>query len=318
MNLLEEIGLAKTVGLAGHVRPDGDCAGSCLAMYRYLKHTLDKDTIVHVYLEEIPDKLKITEDTVFVRHANEENIAYDVFISLDSGSSDRLGFAEQYFNEAKKTINIDHHISNTNFGMVNYVIPDASSTCEVLWDLFEKDKIDFEIAKALYMGIIHDTGVFKHSNTTRKTMEVAGQLVAMGIPFSEMIDDTFYRKTYHQNQILGRCLLESLLLLDGKCIISCVSRRMLEFYDATSSDLDGIIDQLRITQGVEVALFIHESGVRECKVSMRSNGLVDVRKIAVYFGGGGHTLAAGCTMHGTLHDVINNLTPHIEYQLNHN
>lgn len=315
MNLLEEIGLAKSIGIAGHVRPDGDCAGACLAMYRYLKTVLAETTVIDLYLEEIPAKLRISEDVSQVKQVNNENIRYDVFISLDSGSLDRLGFAQDYFNAATKTINIDHHISNTMFGNVNHVIADASSTCEVLWDLFEEDRIDFDMAKSLYMGIIHDTGVFKHSNTTKKTMETAGKLIAKGIPFSEMIDETFYRKNYHQNQILGRCLLESILLLDGKCIVSFISRKMLEFYESVSADLDGIIDQLRITQGVEAALLIYETDIREYKVSMRSNGIVDVRKIAVYFGGGGHAMAAGCTMHGTFHDVINNLTPHIDHQL---
>ncbi|MDF2800517.1 MAG: phosphoesterase RecJ domain protein [Anaerocolumna sp.] len=315
MNLLGEIGLVKTIGIAGHVRPDGDCAGSCLAMYRYLKNVMSEDTVIDLYLEEIPQKLQISEDVLQVKQRNETNTQYEVFISLDCGSIDRLGFSQNYFNTAKKTINIDHHISNTNFGDINYVIADSSSTCEILFDLFQEDKIDIEIAKPLYMGIIHDTGVFKHQNTTKKTMETAGKLIAKGIPFSDMIDETFYRKNYHQNQILGRCLLESMLMLEGKCIVSFISQKMLEFYESVSADLDGVIDQLRITQGVEVALLIYECDMREYKVSMRSNGIVDVRKIAVYFGGGGHAMAAGCTMHGTFHDVINNLAPHIDHQL---
>lgn len=318
MNLLGEIGSAKSVGLAGHVRPDGDCAGSCLAMYRYLRNVMPEDTVIDLYLEEIPLKLRISEDVFQVKQRNEDNTLYDVFISLDCGSMDRLGFAQDFFSTAKKTINIDHHISNTNFGDVNHVIADSSSTCEVLFDLFQEECIDINIAKSLYMGIIHDTGVFKHSNTTQKTMEIAGKLISKGVPFSEMIDETFYRKSYHQNQILGRCLLESILMLEGKCIVSFISRKMLEFYESASADLDGIIDQLRITQGVEVALLIYECDTREYKVSMRSNGTVDVRKIAVYFGGGGHAMAAGCTMHGTFHDVINNLTPHIDHQLKNN
>lgn len=315
MNLLGEIGPAKSVGLAGHVRPDGDCAGSCLAMYRYLKNIMPQDTVIDLYLEEIPLKLRISEDVLQVKQRNEADTQYDVFISLDCGSLDRLGFAQEFYNLAKKTINIDHHISNTNFGNVNHVIADSSSTCEVLFDLFQEECIDINISKALYMGIIHDTGVFKHSNTTQKTMETAGKLISKGVPFSEMIDETFYRKNYHQNQILGRCLLESILMLEGKCIVSFISRKMLEFYESATADLDGIIDQLRITQGVEVALLIYECDTREYKVSMRSNGTVDVRKIAVYFGGGGHAMAAGCTMHGTFHDVINNITPHIDHQL---
>lgn len=315
MNLLEEIGLAKSIGIAGHVRPDGDCVGSCLAMYRYLKNVLSNDTVIDLYLEDIPLKLRITDDTTIVKQHNLENTLYDVFISLDSGSIDRLGFAEEFFNKAEKTINIDHHISNTFFGNINYIVADASSTCEMLWDVFEEKAIDLDIAKTLYMGIIHDTGVFKHSNTTQKTMEIAGKLITLGVPFTDMIDETFYRKNYYQNQILGRCLLESILILDGKCIVSCITRKMLDFYESVSSDLDGVIDQLRITQGVEVAILIYELNNREYKISMRSNGIVDVRKIAVYFGGGGHAMAAGYTMHGTFHDVINNLTPHIEYQI---
>ncbi|BCJ95183.1 1-pyrroline-5-carboxylate dehydrogenase [Anaerocolumna cellulosilytica] len=318
MNLLQELKEAKSVGIAGHIRPDGDCAGSSLALYHYLRQALPEEVIIDLYLEPISDKFYITDDVSKIKQNNEENLNYDVFIALDSGSLDRLGFAAKYFEKAEKTINIDHHISNTRFAKVNHVLDDASSTCEVLYDLFEEVKIDAVTAKALYLGIIHDTGVFKHSNTTEKTMKIAGKLITKGIPFSEMIDDTFYRKNYRQNQILGRCLLESILLLQGKCIVSSVSKRMIEFYDAVTADLDGIIDQLRITEGVEVAILIYESDFHEHKVSMRSNGIVDVSKIATYFGGGGHIKAAGCTMRGTLHDVVNNLTPHIEHQLKHN
>ena len=105
------------------------------------------------------------------------------------------------------------------------------------------------------------------------------------------------------------------MCLDGRCIVSCLTRRQLAFYGATPADLDGIIDQLRITRGAEVAIFIYETGEQEYKVSLRSNNDVDVNKIASYFGGGGHIKAAGCTMSGAVHDVINNLTEHIEKQL---
>lgn len=314
-NILEYIEDAKTIGIAGHVRPDGDCVGSCLALYFYLKKNLPENVTIDLYLEPIPEKLCKYWDSSIIKQENREGIQYDLFIALDSGSPDRLGFALEYFDRATRTINIDHHISNVKFANTNVVKDMASSTCEVLFDLFDYDKVDEDIAKALYLGIIHDTGVFKHSNTTEKTMRIAGKLIAKGVPFTQMIDETFYLKNYRQNQILGRCLLESILILNGKCIVSSVSRKMLEFYEATSADLDGIIDQLRITQGVEVAIFLYETDLHEYKVSMRSNELVDVRKIATYFGGGGHIRAAGCTMHGTIHDVVNNLSAHIEYQL---
>lgn len=315
MKILEEIKDARTIAIAGHVRPDGDCVGSCLALYHYLRKNLDESIRVDVYLEEIPSKLNILGNADQIKQENKDGTIYDLFISLDLSSIDRLGFAQEYFEKAARTINIDHHISNTKFANKNHVEEHASSTCEVLYGLFDEEKIDLDIAKALYLGIIHDTGVFKHSNTSEKTMQIAGKLIAKGVPFTQMIDETFYLKSYHQNQILGRCLLESILILGGKCIVSSISRKMLEFYDATSADLDGIIDQLRVTQGVEVAILIYEADFHEYKVSMRANGLVDVRKIAAYFGGGGHIKAAGCTMHGTIHDVVNNLTPHIEHQL---
>ena len=105
------------------------------------------------------------------------------------------------------------------------------------------------------------------------------------------------------------------MLLDGQCIVGYLKQKDLKFYGVTPADLDGIVNQLRITRGVEVAIFLYETGVQEYKVSMRSNGKVDVAAIALFFGGGGHTRAAGCTMQGSVHDVINALTEPIEKQL---
>ena len=165
------------------------------------------------------------------------------------------------------------------------------------------------------MGIAHDTGVFQYSNTSPKTMQIAGSLIAKGINFSQIVDNTFYKKTYIQNQILGRALVESILLLDGRIIVGRVRQKDMEFYGASPADLDGIVSQLRVTDGVEVAIFLYETGNHQYKVSLRSNGPVDVSAVCAYFGGGGHVKAAGCTMYGTVYDVINNLTLHIEKQL---
>ncbi len=309
---------AKKIAIAGHIRPDGDCIGSCTALYQYLKLLKEELNFnkIDVYLGEIGDEFLILDSVDEIKHTYDGNEIYDIFISLDCGSVDRLGPAQKYFDGAKHTINIDHHISNTLFARSNHVVADASSTCEVLFGLMEEDRITKGIAKSLYVGMVHDTGVFKHSNTTEKTLTVAGKLISKGIPFSKLIDESFYQKTYVQNQILGRCLMESILVLDGKVIVSSINRDMMDFYQAKTTDLEGIIDQLRVTKGVEVAIFLYEINLHEFKVSMRSNGEVNVSKIAVYFGGGGHVKAAGCTLHGFVHDVINNLTPHIEAQLN--
>ncbi len=146
-------------------------------------------------------------------------------------------------------------------------------------------------------------------------MNVAGRLMEMGIPFTQIIDNTFYSKTYVQNQVLGRALLESILFFNGKCIFSVIKRDIMEFYNITSKDLDGIVEQLRITKGVECAIFLYEVAELEYKVSLRSNEIVDVSKIATYFGGGGHIRAAGFNMKGNMYDVINNISQQIEKQL---
>lgn len=314
--IIESIEKAASIGIGGHVRPDGDCVGSCLALCYYLKKKYP-NKVVDVYLEYVQDEFGFLPYSDKVKHEiNSGNIdTYDCFIVLDCGDLDRLGFSEPLFQSALTTINIDHHITNQTFAQFNYVVPEASSTCEVLMDVLDLDMLDRELATALYLGIVHDTGIFKHSNTTKKTMECAGKLISYDVPFSKIIDETFYQKTYLQNQILGRCLLESFMMLDGKCIVSYVKKGTLDFYGASAKDLDGIIDQLRVTKGVEVALFVYELSAQKFKVSMRSNNDVNVSKIAEYYGGGGHVKAAGCTMIGSIHDVINNITVHIDEQL---
>lgn len=316
-DIWEEVRLAKTIGIAGHIRPDGDCVGAGLALYNYLleNYNQDGEKTVDLYLECVPEAFLFLENANKVQTKSKEDMQYDLFIALDSSSIDRLGEMQEHFLNAKTTYCVDHHITNTHYAKKETVEPNASSTCEVLSDLFDFEKVSLPVAECLYLGIVHDTGVFKHCNTTEKTMQVAGRLLSLGVNASKIIDGTFYQKTYLQNQILGRCLMESILVLDGKIIISSISRKIQDFYEVKPSDLDGVIDQLRVTKGVEVAIFLREEAVQEYKVSMRSNGIVDVSKIAVFFGGGGHVKAAGCTMRGSLYDVINNLTLGIEHQL---
>ncbi len=315
--IMNEVTGRKKIAIAGHIRPDGDCIGSCTALYLYLTQNKEKFMLdqIDVYLESFGDEFDILPHTKEIKHSYETDESYELFISLDCGSLDRLGNACKFFDSAAKTINIDHHISNTKFAGINHVVPEASSTAEVLFSLMEEELISKEVAESLYVGIIHDTGVFKHSNTSEYTMQVAGRLISKGINFSMLIDESFYAKTYMQNQILGRCLMESILVLNKKVVFASINRKMLDFYSASSKDLDGIIDQLRVTKGIEVAVFVYEIQFREFRISLRSNGAVNVSKIAVYFGGGGHIKAAGCSLTGTVHDVINNITPHIEAQL---
>lgn len=316
--LEHELSGAKKVGITGHIRPDGDCIGSCSALYQYLmdnRQVLNLEQI-DIYLETFGKEFDILSGTDIVRHSFDYDETYDVFITLDCSSLDRLGHSMRYYNSAKRTICIDHHITNDNFADVNHVVPDASSTCEVIYDLLDAKRITKEIAQSLYIGIVHDTGIFRHSSTSGKTMEIAADLIRKGIDFTKLIDETFTQKTYAQMQILGRALMESVLYMDGRLVASFVSLDTMSLYEVTHTDLDGIIDQLRTVKGTEVAIFVYETENGDNKISLRSNGLVNVSEIARNFGGGGHVKAAGCNMKGTANDAIAAIIPYIEAQLN--
>ena len=306
----------KSVALGGHVRPDGDCVGSCMGMYHYLREQYP-DIGTDVYLEEVPEAYSIIKGTDEVKTQTDGSAVYDLFICLDCGDVQRLGFSRPLFENAKETLCIDHHISNDAFADYNYIVPDASSTSELVYNMVDRDKISLASAEALYMGIVHDTGVFQYSCTSPETMEAAAELMRKGINGSQIIDKTYYEKSYIQNQILGRALLESMLIMDKKCIVSVIRQKSMKFFQAQPSDLEGIVSQLRQTKGVEVAIFLHEISPQQFKVSLRSKGKVDVSEIAQYYGGGGHVRAAGVTMEGSSHDVINNITARIALQLKH-
>lgn len=305
---------AESIALGGHIRPDGDCTGSCVGLYLYLREN-HPNLEVDVYLEKVPKACRLIHGTGEVKNQIPENKQYDLFISLDCGDVERLGFSAPLFRGAKRTFCIDHHISNKAFADDNYVVPDKSSTSELVVGLLNPDKISTQAASALFMGIAHDTGVFQYSCTSPETMEAAAMLMRRGIRAEEIIEKTFYEKTYIQNQILGRALLESILLLGKKCIASSVSKEELEFYGASPEDLEGIVSQLKLTRGTEVALFMYELDTQQFKVSLRSRGKVNVSVIAQHFGGGGHVKAAGFTMQGTSHDVMNNVARQIALQL---
>lgn len=303
----------KKLGITGHVRPDGDCVGSCMGLYIYMRDNYPAiDT--HVYIEETKEKFNYIKDIDKAETAVEDK-DFDLFVSIDLSDIDRMAVSPEAFRASARTLCIDHHISNTGFADENHVVADASSACEVLYDMLDEDKISKAAAEALYTGIIHDSGVFKYESTSEHTMNIAGRLMSRGIDFPAIIDEGFYEKSYIQNQILGRALLESILVLDKKCIFSVIRKPEMEFYGVTSQDMGGVVEQLRLTAGVDCAVFMYETAPMEYKVSMRSKRYVDCNAVAGYFGGGGHVRAAGCTLRGTVHDVMNNLLIHLEKQL---
>lgn len=313
-NIAEVLDGVKTMAIAGHIRPDGDCVGSCMALYAYIKKWYP-EIQADIYLETPKPVFGYLAYMDEVKSEASGEKEYDLFVTCDVSARDRLVVAGDYFEKAKKTVCIDHHVSNPGFARINHILPDASSSCEVLYGLLDPEKVDREIAQAVYTGIIHDTGVFQYSCTSPETMRIAGELMKTGFDFTRIIEKSFYQKTYIQNQVMGRVLAESILLLDGKCIVGYMKKKDMDFYGVDGADLDGVVSQLRLTQDVEVAIFIYEKNTQEFKVSLRSNGDVDVSKIAVFFGGGGHVKAAGCEMAGSMYDVVNNITAELVKQM---
>lgn len=314
LDLLKECAGARRIGIGGHIRPDGDCVGACLGLCYYLRKQLPEAEVT-VFLEQ--------PDTVFTDLVGFDEIVsdfpvqepFDVFFILDC-NLERLGDGGQYALAAKKSINIDHHVTNAQgCGSVNCVRPEVGSSCEVLYDLLDKSAMDHRLAECIYVGMIHDTGVFQYSCTTPDTLRKAAELISYDFPFHRVIQESFYQKSYLQAQIMGRTLMESIRFMDGRCIVGCVDRKTMDFYQVTPKDFDGIVNQLRNIRGISCAIFMYETAPLEFKVSLRTDESVDASKVAGYFGGGGHMRAAGCTMKGTFHDCVNNLSALIEKEL---
>ena len=171
------------------------------------------------------------------------------------------------------------------------------------------------VAECLYTGIIHDTGVFKYSNTSRKTMEIVGRLIEFDIDFPRIIDGSFYMKSYGQSKLHGCALLNSERIMDDRCIYTVVTQEQLKQFGCTVKATDGIVDQLRVIDGVEVVILLYETGnPSEYKVSLRTNSDVDLARIAAVFGGGGHVKAAGCTVTGTVEEILDGVKEQIMIQ----
>lgn len=313
--LLDHIGDAHTIIIAGHINPDGDCIGSCLGVYNYLTKKLP-DVDIRVHLNTIPTIFNFLKGADTITPANEkDDTVHDLFIALDCGDLKRLGPSAGLFKNAKRTICIDHHLSNSAFADFNYVFPDASSTCELICDLIPEEDITFEIAECLYTGMVHDTGVFQYSCTSSKTMNVAGMLMDKGIDYPGIVDRTYFSKTFDQNRILGQALLNAKLYADGDCIASVITQKEMRAYNVSTRHLEGIVAQLRCTKGVEVAIFCYETESGSYRVSTRASGDVNLALLAQGYGGGGHAKAAGFFVTGDPWEAIEGIVKKVEDEL---
>lgn len=310
----ELLGNARSVAIAGHTGPDGDCVGACMGLYLYLKKNRPQ-LKVDVYLESVKDVFFYISSIDEVKYEMDSSGGCDCFVILDTSSADRIGVAGALLQTAGRTVCIDHHITNPGFAGENVIVPDASSASEVVCGLLDQSKIDRETAEALYTGIIHDSGVFQYSNTSGSTLRTAAMLIEKGIDFSGIIDRSFNEKTFAQNRIMGKVLDESRLYLQGNVIVGIVRPGDQAAYGVEKKDMDGIVSQLRQTRGVKAAVFLYPAAEGSYKVSLRGNGNMDVSAVASVFGGGGHIRAAGCTMTGTEEEIVERLLGELETQL---
>ncbi len=300
--LRQMIDAADSICIIGHIRPDGDCVGSTLGMYNYISDNAPGKT-VDVYMESFAAPFRFLNGARKVKH-EPQGKHYDLAISLDVSDVERLGKFKDMYMSAISTVCIDHHVSNPGFGDLTWIRPKASSTCEAITELIDPDKISLNTASCLYTGIVHDTGVFKYSCTGRYTMEIAGMFLEKGVDGNYIIDETFYKKTYKQNLLMAKTVLESVLYDDGKIIYGHISKDTLKEFKANVTDTEGIVEQLRLTEGVEIAIFSYQLTKKNYKFSLRAKDYADVNKIATAMGGGGHVKAAGFDATGNRKDIL--------------
>jgi len=294
MTIDEMLEKARTVAIFGHVRPDGDCAGSTLGMYNYIKDNYPAIDVT-VFIEQIPASYGIINGADKI--VNEyDGRCVDLAFLMDTPSFDRVGAnGAECFSKAKFTCNIDHHISNPlNLCNVNIVEPDASSASEVLFWQLPKEKISTNTANSLYLGVVHDTGAFKFSCTSKRTMNTVGEMIDKGIDFARIINETYYVRSYKQTRVTGYVMQNCKLALNGKVVYAYLTPEEMESFGVEPAELGSVVDCLREVGGTEVTMFLYPVN-GQYKISLRSNYVVDVNAVVKSFGGGGHVRAAGGT-----------------------
>lgn len=288
---------AKKLVIVSHVSPDGDTIGSSLALMHALR-MLGKEVIMSVDddISTVYSFLPGIEG--FRRFAPDESVETDLLVIVDASSADRAGNAMDVV-RAHAVLNIDHHKTNTRFADYLYLDSDAAATAEIIYGLLLEMKIEIttDIATCIYEGIYTDTGSFKYSNTTSKTMETAAALLKYGVNPS-LISDNMELKSRSQVEMLRKVLETLTFLKDGKIAYIEIAP---ELYDH-NVDTDAFISYPRYVEGVEIALLFKQVEANLTRVSFRSKE-IDVAKIALSFGGGGHKKAAGCSIYAPLKEA---------------
>ena len=300
-NILEEIKKANTIVLLAHENPDGDAIGSVLAMGLALKNIGKNPDMI---IREFPRTFNFLPGTNEVKQ-NSDVQKYDLAISLDCADLRRL-VGKEYFEEARKTIVIDHHGTNSMYADINFVNPVSPACCEILAGMFTYFDIDInqDIGSCILTGIITDTGRFKYQGVTAETFEFTAELLRKGVNVSEIYKKALETRTRANFELLKRTLDRMEILEDGKVTFTYMTSQDKEELNVQPGDDEGLVEIGRDVEGVEVSIFIKQKdNENKYKVSMRSNDYVNVSDICYIFGGGGHPRAAGCLIQGDIQQV---------------
>lgn len=308
---------ANAVAISGHVNPDYDALGSCLALQNILAQN---GVAADIILEEALDR-------TFEHFASEYEFtlspdkAYDVFISVDTAEVKLLPEKAQAIRQkASVTINIDHHISNENHAELNFVQADKSSACEVLYYLFRGHfRLDQTLARFLYIGIYTDTGGFVYSNTQEGTFLCLADILSTEFAAEKLLQDCFRTKSRAAYEITKRAFDSIKFYHDDKIVVSVLREKDFLETGANLNESKFIVSYLPTIEGVMVSISVSEPKKNDFHVSLRTSlDTVDVSSIASKFGGGGHKRASGLTLRGDFDKAINALISHAKHVLESN
>lgn len=307
MSILDEkVKKAESICIVGHINPDGDCIGAVLSIYNYIKNEYGDTKKVKPYLGEFSNKYLILPNADKISDATNDAEIYDLAISVDVGSTDRIKDYARYFTEAKDRLVYDHHEKNVLDAIDKVVDESSIATCEILYGEFDKKYIDKNVAICLYLGIATDSGVFRYKATNKKTFSIVSELIEYGFDFTKLLDDIVFDNTLQQRKAQGIVFDRLRLLCKGKVSYSYILDEEVIALKLSKSEIDNIIVYIREITGVKVAAFAYASGHNIYKLSLRSkDDAINVAEFARLHDGGGHALASGCLYYGNIEKVSN-------------
>lgn len=300
----------RKVAVVGHVHPDGDCAGSVTAAYLYLTENCPELEVVP-FLEPLPDNLRFLTENIPVREDDGDGEIFDQCICLDCASQERIGAGKKAFENAVRTICMDHHETNTGFADESYIIPDCSSTCEVLCGRLHMDRISEETAVRLYTGMVHDSGLFAYDCTAGSTMRYAAELIEKGIDFSEIVRKSFTEESYSVMKFTSEVISKSVLDPEIHFLSAQADQALLLKYGLDTRDIGSVVAQLNKVREADVVLFSYQYEDGSWKASLRSKNDINVADIAFRLGGGGHRKAAGFSTAETPEKICEKISDYI-------